>query len=234
MPTGKGVIAGKVLMPREIGAACHPFWQNYELTKAIATTLAESTGALGAYHDNYADAAMMILASRDCGLFQKNIPASAVGTPLEFELRTESHVEDIWTPVLAANVKAAAQLYNAPWTGGTRRHWQPWVAYTTGWATFPEWWVWHQDADGKPIGPWNPTGRYIQRAIAGQMNMHVVIEKDMTAEQALSLSARYLDHFGVKGALYVESGILKWKVPPKPAHPPADGIGPRPVANDGA
>lgn len=233
MAAGKGVIAGHVLMPREIGEEAHNYWQGYELTKSIATCLAESTGALGAYHDNYADAAMTILASRDCGAYQKNIPASAVGTDLEFSLRTESPLEADWRPVFKTNVKAAAQLYNAPWAGGRKRLWQPWVAYTTGWARFPEWWVWHQDADGKPVGPWMPTGRYIQRAIAGQMNMHVVIKKDMTAKEALALSARYLEKFGVKGTLFIEGDILKWKVPPKPTVPPKDGVGPRPVPNDG-
>jgi hypothetical protein len=65
------------------------------------------------------------------------------------------------------------------------------------------------------------------------MNMHIVIKKDMTAEQGLNLSERYLNHFGVKGTLYVESGILKWKVPSKPTSPPTDGVGPRPKPNDG-
>lgn len=231
MASGKGVIAGKVLMPRDIAAECHRHWQNYELTKAVAVSLAESTGALGAYHDNFNDAQK--LASRDCGLFQINILASQIGTAREDELRTESLVESVWRPVLTANVDSAKRLYDQPWSGRERRLWQPWVAYTTGWAMFAEWWVWHQDADGNPVGPWLRTGRYVQRAIAGQMNYHLVTLKDWTAEQALYYGARYQRRFGVEGVLYVEGGVLKWRVPAKPTSPPADGVGPRPTTNDG-
>lgn len=268
-------LAGKTLMPRQIAATGHTYWQNYELTKAVAVALAESAGSLGAWHDNLTllsqtdagqvvanpetgqkmtvlDPALgkvrlddgtverhppesMVETSRDCGLYQINIPASQIDTTVEDSLRTVSTDPADYTPVWETNTRHALSLYNQPWTNRTLRRWQPWVAYTTGWATFPNWWVWHQDADKNPVGPWLPTGRYIQRAIAGQMNYHVVIAKDWTATVALSYAHRYAAHFGVADTLYVNTqGIVAWHIPPKPSAPPTDGVGPRPVPNDGA
>lgn len=226
-------LAGKTLMPRVIAESCRPHWQNFELTKAIAVALAESAGSIGAWHDNYDGNGD--LSSRDCGLFQINIPAVRVGTFVEESLRTESLDEAEWKPVLENNIEAAVRLYNTPMDRWRNRLWQPWVAYTTGWATFPEWWVWAQDSEGRPIGEWHKTGRYIQRAIAGQMNYHIVILQDWTVEQALSYSKRYISKFGIhEGELVEKQDILQWAhIPPMPTAPPADGIGPRPVKNDG-
>lgn len=229
--------AGKTIIPREIAAECHRYWINYELTKAVATALGESAGSLGAWHDNLAAG----VASRDCGLFQINIPASKIGTPDEFALRTESLDPAEYMPVMHTNVDRARQLYLARWMRGGEsdiRRWQAWVAYTTGWATFPEFWVWHQDADGNPIGPWIATGRYIQRAICGQMNYHVVIKGDWDIQKALYYGARYAEHFGVKADLIVKPqkngpDVIGFQTPPKPVDPPADGVGPRPVPNNG-
>lgn len=224
--------AGKALMPRTIAEACLPHWKNYELTKAIAVCLGESAGYIGAYHDNLDGNGD--LKSRDCGLFQINIPAVRVGTYVEEALRTDSFDEENWKPVLENNVDAAVRLYNAEWQAFRTRLWQPWYAYTTGWATFPEFWVWKQ-TNGVPTGPWVATGRYVHRAIAGQMNNHIINLKDWTPERALYYSARYTEKFGIhEGELGVKQGILQWvKIPPKPTEPPANGVGPRPVPNDG-
>lgn len=230
-------IVGKSLMPRTIGGECYRLtdWRGYELTKAIAVSLGESAGTLGAWHDNLDDSGHV--SSRDCGLYQINIPASLIGTSYEEDLRTESLEEEIYQPVLENNIAAALAKYNAPWTRdgkSSKRYWQPWVAYTSGWATFPHAWTWKQTA-GEPTGPWQATGRYIYRAIAGQMNMHVVIQKDWTVESALFYGKRYAAHFGITDAqlFIMKTDIVGWHYPPAPSSPPADGIGPRPVPNNG-
>ena len=72
------------------------------------------------------------------------------------------------------------------------------------------------------------------KAIAGQMNYHVFILRDWTAEIALSYAHRYAEHFRVKDTLYINSqGLVTWHMPAKPTSPPADGVGPRPIENDG-
>jgi hypothetical protein len=230
--------AGKTIMPRDIGYSAYRLtdWRNFELTKAIGTALGESKGSLGAWHDNL-DAANNVV-SRDCGLFQINIPASQIGTGQEMALRSESLDPAIYETVRDYNTTRALELYNHPWTRNGQpdiRRWEPWVAYTSGWVPFPEWWVWHQDANDKPIGPWVETGRYIHRAIVGQMNLHVVILKDWTVDQGLFYGQRYIDHFGIKGGkIGNKNGAVAWvTTPPQPASPPSDGVGPRPVENDG-
>lgn len=225
-------LAGKQLMPRDVAFEAHKYWRNFELTKAVATSLAESQAYIGAYHDNTDDSGNVT--SRDCGVYQINIPASEIGTDAEFTLRTESTDSAVYEPVFVANVKRAFELYSSPWENGRDRLWQPWVAYTEGWAMFPEWWIWKQDANGNPTGPWVPTGRYLHRAIAGQMNLHIVYYKDWTASEALVHADTYCERWGIKNTLYVnKNGILVWNVPEKPASPPADGVGPRPLPNDG-
>jgi hypothetical protein len=229
--------AGKTLMPRTIAAAAKEYWRNYELTKAVAVALGESSGSLGAWHDNYRDGE---LHSRDCGLYQINIPASQVGGATEDRLRTDSTDPTVWEPVLDYNLERANGLYNSRWDRDEPgypniRLWQPWVAYTTGWATFPEWWVWRH-VNGVPTGPWVKTGRFIHKAIAGQMNLHLVILQDWTTQQALYYGKRYVKHFGIrKGNLTItKAGIVGWEnIPPMPSQPPTDGIGPRPVRNSG-
>lgn len=180
-----------------------------------------------------------VVISRDCGLYQINIPAAKVGTDAEWELRTESLDPLEYEPVLANNLARARALYDSPWTRDGKadiRRWQPWVAYTKGWATFTEFWIWHQSADGTPTGPWTRTGRYIQKAISGQMNFHLLILKDWTSEQALYYGNRYAKHFGVEAQLVLsktEPSIVGFDTPAIPTNPPADGTGPRPQENDG-
>jgi len=270
---------GKTLMPRVIAGAAMQYWRNYELTKAIAVSLGESAGSLGAWHDNQAMLSScdvgqivanpelyykmevvnpvtgrvkledgtpelrppesMVIVSRDCGLYQINIPAAQIGEDMEQSLRTTSLDSDVYDAVRDYNIMRADALYHSPWSrpGDTPdiRLWQPWVAYTKGWATFPEWWIWHQDADGNPTGPWTKTGRYIHRAIAGQMNLHLVILKDWTEKQALYYGKRYAAHFGVtQGKLIIKNDIVQWgDIPPAPSSPPADGVGQRPIENNG-
>jgi hypothetical protein len=85
------------------------------------------------------------------------------------------------------------------------------------------------------VGPWVPTGRYIHRAIAGQMNFHIVIKKDMSAESALkALNRYYLPHFAITEADFsIVNGIISVKYAPAPKEKPSDGVGPRPKRNDG-
>lgn len=180
-----------------------------------------------------------VVVSRDCGLYQISIDAKWVGTDKEWALRTESTDPAVYGPIMAYNLERARALYDSPWTRDGKvstRLWQPWVAYTKGWATFTEFWIWHQDADGNPTGPWTKTGRYIQRAISGQMNYHLLILKDWTSDQALYYGKRYANHFGVQAELVVSSKephIVGFDTPPEPTQPPADGIGPRPTENSG-
>lgn len=180
-----------------------------------------------------------VVTSRDCGLYQINIPAAKVGTAAEWELRTESLDPADYEPVMANNLARARALYDSPWQRDGKmdiRRWQPWVAYTKGYATFTEFWVWKQDADHNPTGPWVKTGRYIQRAISGQMNYHLLIKKDWNTDQALYYGKRYAKHFGLDAELVLsakEPYIVGFVTPAIPTQPPADGIGPRPVENNG-
>jgi hypothetical protein len=183
-----------------------------------------------------------VITTRDLGLFQINRSASIVGTDNEKLLRTTDLDPAVYEPVMRNNIDVAFALYDTAWSlreGVAKRHWQPWVAYTSGWATFPEFWVWHQDADGNPVGPWVKTGRYIQRAISGQMNYHILVMKDWTVEQALYYGKRYATHFEVKAPLQASKAteghpsIVGFVTPPMPTEPPADGVGPRPTPNSG-
>lgn len=231
--------AGKTILPREIAEENYNYWRNYELTKSVAVALGESGGSLGAWHDNYKSDGTT-LSSRDCGLFQINIPASQVGSDVESDLRTESLDPMIYIPVKQANAYRAYEMYNRAWMrDGDQdiRRWQAWVAYTTGWATFPEFWVWRH-VNGVPEGPWVATGRFIQRAIAAQMNLHLVIMKDWNETQALYYAKRYAKNFKVNSKPFIKrpkSGpaVVAFEVPAKPVNPPADGVGPRPVPNNG-
>lgn len=225
-------LAGKKLLPREIAELGRSHWKNWELVKMVATALGESAGYVGAWHDN-GDATVT---SRDCGLMQINIQARDIGTPTEEMLRTESLDRVVYWSTATANAAAAYRLYEQPWVrpGDDEpiRRWQPWVAYTTGWATFPGFWIWHQ-LNGKPIGPWLPTGRYLQQAIAGVANFHHMTRQDMTLEGALAYARAGAQHFGVTADLHARRGYVAFTVPEKPEAPPKDGVGPRPVPNNG-
>ena len=227
-------------MPRDFAAAASKHWGGIGLVKATATALGESHLYLGAWHDNLSNGGEVT--SRDCGVFQINVPVrdGQPGTQdppnaEEAALRTPSTDPVVWKPVLANSIEAALKLYNQPWSRDGKpgiRQWQPWYAYTEGWATFPEWWVWHVT----PEPPhWFYTGRYIQKALVGVANFHFLIAKDTNAPGALALARQYASLFKVKGTLAVDpaKGVYWEAVPPKPTAPPADGIGPRPKPNDG-
>lgn len=230
-------LAGKVLLPREIAFYGSANWisSDIELAKMVATALGESDGSVGAWHDNLLSGASGgVVKSRDCGLMQDNIPASEIGTDIEDGLRTTSLQPLEWQSVVKRNVLVAHQLYLEPGPNMGKRRWEPWVSYTDGWDTFPAWWVWHQNAQGKPIGPWLRTGRYIQRAIPGVANYHLLLEKDRSEAEAITLARNIADVFEVEGALKIVNGLVEWSlVPPEPTSPPADGIGPRPIPNSG-
>jgi len=238
MATSSGY-AGKTVLPREIAAESYNYWRNYELTKAVAVALGESGGSLGAWHDNYKDDGVT-LSSRDCGLYQINIPADRIGTYTENSLRTDSLDPDVYGPVWEQNTTRAWTMYKTDWyRDGVKdiRRWQAWVAYTSGWATFPEFWVWRH-VNGVPTGPWVATGRFIQRAICAQMNFHLIILKDWDENQALYYAKRYADHFNVNSNLYMKRpktgpAVVAFETPPMPTSPPSDGVGPRPVENNG-
>lgn len=219
--------AGQQLQPRDCASLVNLHWPQNK-TKALATLLAESQGYIEAYHLNF-DTDGVTLLSEDCGIMQVNVRAADVGGARATQLLTD--------PVY--NVGEARKLYDAPWIrdGVTdKRRFEPWVSYTSGWATFPEFWVWHQEA-GVPVGPWVPTGRYIQKAIAGVANWHSLIEQDMTPEEALVFAQGRADVFGVKvkPTFAYKNGlpIVTFIAPKRPTNPPADGIGPRPVENSG-
>jgi hypothetical protein len=132
-------------------------------------------------------------------------------------------------------VAAAYRLYTTPGGNQGQRRWGPWFGYTLGWATFPAWWVWRQDAEHHPVGPWAKTGRYVQRAIPAIPNYHLVIAKDWSTDTALTFARKLATHFKVEGDLYVSAkGLVTWtNTPPKPSLPPANGVGPRPKPNAG-
>lgn len=223
--------AGKTIIARDLAREARKYWRNYELTKAVAVALGESKGSVGAWHDNLDSQG--VETSRDCGVYQINIPARLIGTDAESALRTDSLDPAVWTPVFENNVERASEMYNAAWVRDGKqdiRRWQAWVAYTSGWATFPYAWVWHHDADGNPVGPWVATGRYIHKAIAGQMNNLVINEKEWTAEVALSYGKKYAAHFGIADGSELaitkdKAGqeLLIWHYPAAPSAPPASG-----------
>lgn len=226
-------LAGQRLLPRMIAAYGAVHWAGVDLVKMVATALGESAGYLGAYHPNVADDGVTVL-SQDCGLMQINVLASQLEGPLPARLMTTSADPAMQASVAQHNVAVASALYHEPGSNDGRRRWQPWVAYTTGWATFPAWWVWHQE-NGKPIGPWRPTGRYIQRALVGVANYHLIVKRDLTREQAVAAAERFAAHFHVTGTLGIRGELVAWTtVPTRPDTPPANGLGPRPQPNGGA
>jgi hypothetical protein len=162
---------------------------------------------------------------------------------MEFALRTESLDPAVYMPVLRNSVKKMYAYYNSPWERNgklEKRRWQAWMAYTSGWATFPYAWVWHRDIDHNPVGPWLRTGRYIFYAIVGQMNNLVVNEKLWSPEMALTYAKKYAAHFEIKDGSDVYLGkdargnmIVKWRFAPSPTAPPEDGSGPYPQPNNG-
>ena len=139
--------------------------------------------------------------SRDVGLGQINIPARDIGTRREAKLYDPKE-----------NIRAVRRLFDTRESLARRRRFNPWYAYTNGWATFPEWWVYRSKeaarASGKPR-EWVPTGRYLHAAIVGVANY-------------------YAETYGIRP----EPLLQLPDPPPQPGKPPL-GDGPRPVPNRG-
>jgi hypothetical protein len=194
-------LAGKQIQPRDLAEMCDEReWHGLELVRMVATILSESQGYTRAYHDNVENG---IIVSRDVGLGEVNIAARHIGTPVE---------EILYDP--EENLDACRRLYEQPWNSpsGIRRF-QPWAGFTSGWAMFPEWWIWNSKDK-----QWVKPGRYLMRAARGVGNFN----------------ARYLgmdlSHINLD---WDETGSSTMKEPKPPFNPPEDGIGPRPVPNDG-
>lgn len=229
-------LSGHRFMARDWVSLIESDYPNRKVER-VATDIAESQLYCGAFHENYDSAGNFV--SLDCGDEQINIAAKYRGTSVESSLRTDSLDPAVYIPVAKNNISAGFQLFEQPWPRTNRkpaiREFQPWVAYTSGWAMFPEFWVWHQDINEVPVGPWVATGRYIHQAIRGVANWHLLIKQDMDSQQALYEALRLSDYWGVRGAdwHYDDKNYVYFHVPPKPIDDPADGIGRRPVPNNG-
>lgn len=114
--TARGFLAGTQVQPRTLAKLAYETgsrWQDAQtLVEAVSICLAESQGYDRARNDNVGTGDEVT--SRDVGIFQINIPARYIGTPVE---------EDLYD--VKANAKAAYDLY-------VDRGWQPWVAFNTG------------------------------------------------------------------------------------------------------
>jgi hypothetical protein len=108
-----GELRGTQIQPRAIAALAYTagIHDAHRLAEAVAIAIAESQGYSRAFNDNL-DAAGNVT-SRDCGVWQINIPASQIGTAAE---------ESLYDP--ARNAAAMYRLFAA-------RGWQPWVSYNT-------------------------------------------------------------------------------------------------------
>ncbi len=141
-----GELVGPAWQPKDAaGLVDQAGWNgNRELVEALSVMGAESWFHQRAYNDNISATTGKVL-SRDCGLFQINIPASKIGSDEERSLFDDP----------AYNAFRAYGLYMT-------RSWQPWVAWNTGIAMSQEWWRWSGAAQD-----FNPTGRYLYRAMHG-------------------------------------------------------------------
>jgi len=222
--------------PREAAALIAKQWQNVdERHKGLATMLGESQCFVGATHPNVGDDGE--LDSVDLGLLQISISADKLDL-FRDKLWTDSLEPEVYEPVAATNVGWARAMYDQPGPLGGRRLWGPWVAYTTGWATHPEWWVWrharNSAGDLEPVGPWLPTGRFIHASIVGWANWHLLIAGTKSQNGALASAYNAQVRWKVDGELGLSAGKVAWlSHPPRPAEPPADGVGPRPKPNNG-
>lgn len=108
-----GELHGRQWQPRDLADLCyrHGWTDVQRLTEALQVIFAESAGYDHAFNDNLDSKGKV--SSRDVGLFQINIPASAIGTDVEKNLYDVEH-----------NANAAWGLY-------LRRGWQPWAAWNS-------------------------------------------------------------------------------------------------------
>lgn len=187
-------LAGLKLEPELIAEKLHALgFRDMDLVEMTATILSESWGWTRAYNDNKDAKGRTI--SRDCGLGQINIPARLIGTRAEEKLYDPDY-----------NLKQVVRLFRTRRTLRLRRRLQPWYGFTTGWAIFPEWWVYTKALPHH----WVPTGRYIHIALTGVANF-------------------YAKHYRLKPQPFFPIPAP----PPMPTRAPQDGVGPRPKPNDG-
>lgn len=108
-----GELHGLQWQPRDLAKLFYDHgWRDaVVLCQAVQVCLAESQGYDRAFNDNL-DSAGQVL-SRDVGLLQINVPASAIGTARE---------TDLYDPV--RNAEAARTLFES-------RGWQPWAAWNS-------------------------------------------------------------------------------------------------------
>lgn len=237
-----GEFKGKQIMYRDMARALADAWARKKkpltditLCRLTADGGGESKGFVGALNDNKNTAGEVW--QRDCGFMQIGIDAKYIGTEVEARLRTESKDLAVYWPVVEHGADAACNLFFSPWVRdgkATIRKHHPWYADRSGWATWNQWWVW-----ARPwLDHWHTTGRYIQQACAGVANYYLV-GLESTQAEALQIAKSLQAHFEIEGTLGMQKDstgrmIVKWTViPPKPKSPPADGVGPRPVTNDG-
>lgn len=233
-----GYLLGKQLLPREFVSVCAGGWSGDDLIKMTAVIFAESQGFVGAYNDNEDENGKTT--SRDCGVLEINIPADDIGTSIESKYRTVSKDPAEYEPVVQNSIVAATALFHASWERNGKmdiRRFEPWHAYTSGWATFPYAWVWHQDPS-KPKaqwGPWYATGRYLHRAICGVENYHYLIAKDKTLAEAVADGVAAAKRFGLDSVIkkHPTKELVTFAPPQRPVAPPPGGTGPRPILNDG-
>lgn len=192
---------GDKLPPEEIARLLYHEggFRDFDLIEMTATVLAESQGYTQAYNDNTDSRGRV--QSRDVGLGQINIRRREVGTKKE---------RDLHDPV--KNVRAIRKLFDTRETLTKRRRFNPWYAYTLGWATFPEWWVYRSKEVARAKGlprEWIPTGRYLHEAIVGVANFYA--------------NEFHVPHFQ----------LTLPREPAKPKAKPFDGEGRRPRKNRG-
>src|SRR5436190_2735051 len=168
------------------------------------------------------------VASRDCGVMQINIPARLIGSEAELALRSESKDRDEAIQVAMQNLHAAAELFISPWVAGRDRQWNPWVAWISGWAPYPEAWCWSRVTPDT----WVATGRFLHKAIRGVANEHWKAG-DLSLEGALHEAERLASFYKItRGDLFVDASNqaqgVQWRYPPKPTQPGSVANYPKP------
>jgi hypothetical protein len=185
------------------------------------------------------------IVSRDCGLYQINIPARLVGSDYENSIRSESLDPAVYLPIAKANVQAAYEKWSEPYSRPPGLPdlalWRPWAAYRSNWVMDTEAYVWHHivDENGvpQPAGPWVTSGRYLFQAIRAAANYHLFILEDMSAAEAVAEAERLATYWKITTGdiLHDDRHGVYWKYPDPPTDPPtAEPWGyPSLVWNDG-
>ena len=101
------------------------------------------------------------------------------------------------------------------WYHGVRQL-QPWVAYTSGWALYPEAWAWSKVLPDT----WVATGRYLHKAIRGVANYHYKAGHT-SLQESLHVAEALADQYRItKGDVYLHpTEAVTWHYPPRPSDP---------------